>query len=73
MINYTKKNCKKCTRNILNLSEEVKDKRRKKARERHQNFGEEENKKGNKNLSEEQMKELAGYRRDYYLTPSMNT
>ena len=55
-------------KNSESLSEEENDKRQKKARERYQNFTEEENKKRhNKNLSEEQKKKLAEYRRNYYL------
>ena len=47
-----------------NPSEEEKDKRLKKAPERYQNFTKEEKeKKCNKNLSEEQKKKLAEYRR----------
>ena len=52
--------------------EEERDKRRKKGRERYQNFTErEKGKMCNKNLSEEQTFCLLGaYRRNYYLTHS---
>ena len=49
--------------------EEEKDKRRKKTRERYQNFAEEKKeKRRNKNLSEEEKQKLTEYRRNHYLT-----
>ena len=41
--------------------------RQKKAQERYQNFTEKEKERHNKNISEEQKKKLAEYRRNHYL------
>ena len=66
---YQKKKQGKTCERYQNLSEEEKDKRRKEGRERYKNLiKEEKEKSANKNVSEEQKKKLAAYRRNYYLT-----